>query len=171
MLGPAPVSSLPPSDLSWLRRQARRLLDRRARAHMDSADAVQEVQLRALRNRPRFPDRARRRGWMKRVLRNLLASEGRRRDPVDFVPDSPDPRDPAGGPSAVARRREDSGYARELLRVLSERDRRVVELRVQEGRPFAEVAADLGLRSEGHARVIFQRAMAKLRERGDRRHG
>ena len=144
------------------------MLGRKASGQMDSADAAQEVQLRALKNRPHFPDRARRRGWMRTVLRNVIAGEGRRQQIVDFGSSVPDPVDGESSPSSVAALREESGYVLTLLHVLPERDRRVVELRVLEGRPFAEVAAAVGLNNEAHARVIFQRSLERLRSG---RHG
>jgi RNA polymerase sigma factor (sigma-70 family) len=134
---------------------------------MDSLDAVQEVELRALRNKPEFANEARRRGWLMVVLRNVLFSEGRRHAVVAFDSGMPEPVDGHGSPSAGARAGEEARYALDLLRVLPERDRRVVELRVLEGRPFNEVASVLDLKCEGHARVLFQRSMAKLRDRSD----
>jgi DNA-directed RNA polymerase specialized sigma24 family protein len=101
------------------------------------------------------------------VLRNVITSEGRRRSVVGFDSTIPEPRAAGASASTVAELREDSRYARDRLRVLSERDRCLVELRVLEGLPFSEVAARLGLKSEAHARVVFQRSLQRLRSPAD----
>lgn len=152
----------PESEPTWLRRRARQWMNRRVRRRLDSQDAVQEVYLRAARTQPSFDTTAKRRAWLLRVLRNLLASEARRRSLVTFDSTVPDLRAPGPSPSRPLQVAEESRYARERLRVLSDRDRRVVELRVMEGLPFREVAARLGLGSEAHARVVFQRSIERV---------
>lgn len=157
-----------PLECSWIRRQARRLLDRRTRRHLESTDLVNEVLLREeqARDRVRFPNRGARRGWLLRVLRNLIASEARRRGPIaweDSVSGSPDRIET---PSRIVQENEEARNARRLLHVLSERDRELVHLRVVENESFANIAERLEL-SEGNARVIFHRSLQALRRSAD----
>ena len=111
-----------------------------------------------------FENQGLRRAWLFRVLRNLVISESRRRKLVSFEGEL------AGqgkSPSSLAEEAEGTRCARARLSVLPARDRNLVELRVLEGLPFSEIASRLGLNSEGHARVIFQRSLGQLRRGTD----
>ncbi|MDA1267119.1 MAG: sigma-70 family RNA polymerase sigma factor [Planctomycetota bacterium] len=151
-------------ETTWLGRQARRLLSGRVKDRLSTSDAVQEAQLRAVRSGMNFEDRGLRRAWFLRVLRNLVISESRRRKLVSFEGDLPGQ---GKSPSSLVEEAEGTRCARARLRVLPPRDRNLVELRVLEGLPFSEIASRLGLNSEGHARVIFQRSLGRLRRGTD----
>ncbi len=152
-------------DGSWVRRRARRLLGPALRRLLDTDDLVQEARAVELKEGTpeRFPNRRARRAWLGVVLRNLAAKAARRVDRRDETRSGWSAL--AGrekSPSARLHTSEQRAALRALLRRLDDRDRKVVTLRIVEGLPFREVAARLEL-SEAHARVIFSRAVARLR--------
>ncbi|MFT4540699.1 MAG: RNA polymerase sigma-70 factor (ECF subfamily) [Planctomycetota bacterium] len=159
-----------PLECSWIRRQARRFLNPRLRRGMDSTDLVNSVLLKEEQARSRngsmFPNQQARRGWIATALRNLVVSEARRRRPIDWEDSFFDLPGSENSPSKNVREIEDYCNARKRLRVLSERDRAVVELRVVEEESFERVGARLGI-TETSARVIFHRSLKKLRSSAD----
>jgi RNA polymerase sigma-70 factor (ECF subfamily) len=96
------------------------------------------------------------------VLANFIAQHGRR-----LRTSQPVPENRAGGsrngPSNLLRSEERRAGALRKLEHLSERQRRVVELRLWEDLPFAECGRRLDI-TENLARVTFHRALARLRE-------
>ncbi|TDJ70150.1 MAG: sigma-70 family RNA polymerase sigma factor [Planctomycetota bacterium] len=157
-----------PLECSWIQRQARRLLGGGLRRHLESTDLVNEVLLREeqARDRVRFVNRRARRGWLLRVLHNLIASEARRRGPMAWEDSVSSSAARIETPSRIAQENEEGRNARRLLDALSERDRAVVHLRVVENETFIRIAERLGL-SEGNARVIFHRSLQALRRSAD----
>lgn len=150
---------------SWLRRRARGLLSPRLRRWMDSGDLAQEAYLlarRDLRGRE-FSGESGFRSWLWVVLRNLVAGKARRM-PADQAGEVSWSRLPGREPSPSTGLRaldQDREVARRL-RILPEKERAVVTLRIVEELPFREISARLGL-SEGAARVAFHRSIHKLR--------
>jgi len=159
-----------PLESSWIRRQARRLLTPSLRRGMDSTDLANSVLLKEKESREggrtTFPNRTARRGWLATVLRNLVVSESRRRPAIQWEESFENTPGSEPSPSTGLREIESNRNARDMLRVLSERDRDVVELRVVEGESFARIGEQLGI-AEGHARGIFHRSLKKLRTEHD----
>lgn len=156
-----------PDDLgkqhTWLKRRARPLMGSRLRAWMESGDLAQETQREAWRALAgkRFANHRAFRGWLLKIMSRLAAKEARRRglglvgEDLSCVPD--------GGrtPSRVAAVRDSGRWIRGRLQTLSERDRQVVLARIVDDESFAAIAERLGI-SEGNARVIFHRSLARL---------
>lgn len=152
-------------EQSWLRRRARGLLSPRLRRWMDSGDLAQEAWLLARRDMRgrRFSGESGFRSWLWAILRNLAAGKARRLPPdqAGEVSWSRLPgREPA--PSSGLRALDQEREVARRLRILPEKERAVVTLRVVEELPFREISARLGL-SEGAARVTFHRSIQKLR--------
>lgn len=168
-----PASEKPPGgfpEKTWLHRQARRLLGSRLRRSVDSTDLVHETHLRVARGPGRtFPNRAALRAWLLRILRNVVAGEGRRRRTVQWEESLGEPVARGTSPSGHAAISEEARNARALMRALPARERQVVSMRVLEDEPFAVIADRLGL-TEGHARVIFHRSLQAMR-RATNGHG
>jgi len=123
-------------------------------------DVLQEALTRVWHspNTPSEPTEFKR--WLYRTMANLARDQRRRRRfraALRFTtsPLSVDPLD------EVERRMGEAALA-EALRSLPERERTAVYFRYLEGVPFGEVGRLLGT-SEGNARVIVHRALAKLR--------
>jgi RNA polymerase sigma factor (sigma-70 family) len=169
MQEPDPGASLD-RDVPWLRRYARGLMGRALRRTHDSLDLVQSALARVLpsyRDRE-FDDSGERRRFLRRAVQNHALYRGRqaRGVPVSgFEPDGLEGHEPAPDFDAILG--EEHAEARARLARLGERARRIVLLRVQQDRPFAEIAEELGMREEA-ARQAFRRAMKRLAgSRGD----
>lgn len=64
--------------------------------------------------------------------------------------------------SMIVRHKELQGRLAEALKELGDKHRRVIELRMFQGRPFVEVAAELGYDKEVTVRSIYLRAVRRL---------
>jgi len=94
------------------------------------------------------------------IRRNLSRSPGGKTpasDPVQWLPS------PLSTPSRHLAKREASAAAISSLARLTDDQRKVVQMRFLEGRPVAEIAAELG-KSEGAAHMLIKRALDKLAE-------
>lgn len=153
-------------DERWMRRTARRLVGPRLRRWMDSSDLVQDAQVArqdappAVRNGPP----AVRRRWLEKVMGNLAASYARRRDlQLSGSGRWNEVAESTRTPDAKALAHEGEVDVRRRLRAMDERARKVILMRVVDDKSFAEIAERLGL-SEGNARVIFHRALERMRK-------
>jgi RNA polymerase sigma factor (sigma-70 family) len=155
------------TDGTWLHAQARRMIGRGARRHLESTDLAQEALLRehGKAGSNRFENRSARRGWLVRTMRNFLVSLHRRRSPFEWTEEQTSLQADQDSPSSAARKVDDDRYACSLLNVLSVRDRKVVRMRF-ENEPFSRISAALGV-SESHARVIFQRSIHSMKRKAD----
>jgi len=153
------------------------------RGRVDSSDMVQETQLRAARHIHQFQGRTEAEwlAWLARIaerevvrqLRQHLGAQKRavgREQPLVNAVDSQDglSRLEAWGqaqssPSQAMLRDERALQLARALAGLPDDYREVLVLRHVEGLPFADVAARLG-RSEGAARVLWTRALKRLRD-------
>ena len=155
------------AERGWLRLRARRMIGPNLRRWVDSEDLVQQVQLDAARQMAgrTFETPAAFRGWLGKILRSRAVELARRRGCVAIESGVPEPRGNTAGPATRCSEQDEARAALRMLGSLSARDRRVVLLRVVEGKSFADVAAECGI-SEVNARVAFNRALGKLRSRG-----
>ena len=153
-------------ERSWLRRQAHRLIGPKMRrwtdsedlAHMAHVEAQRDLEGRSFANRRAF------RGWLRVILGRLASREGRREGGIEVIAAGTS-RLPGRGrsPSQGAALADSGRWLRERIEGLPPRDKRVVLMRVVEDQPFGTIAARLSI-SEGNARVIFHRALKRLRE-------
>lgn len=131
------------------------------RAHAaDAADAVAETYARAMTHidayRPDRPVVC----WLVGILRNVLREQARHREePVGEAP-APAPAD--GDPLSFVLRSEESDGLRVALDRLTADERRVVVMRVVEGRTSAETGVATG-RAPAAVRMIQTRAVRRLR--------
>jgi len=152
------------------------------RGRVDSSDLVQETQLRAARHIGQFQGRteAEWRAWLARIaereivrqLRRHLGAQKRAAGREQPLPDDGNSqagvsrleawRQTHSSPSQALVRRERALLLARVLAELPADHREVLILRHIEGVPFVEVAARLG-RSEGAVRVLWTRALKKLR--------
>jgi RNA polymerase sigma factor (sigma-70 family) len=102
-----------------------------------------------LRNEHRHFDAARRRASLERPMPNDSVLD---LDPRRGAPESP---------STISDRREREAWLRLGLELLRPEDREAILLREQQGLPFEEVGAKLGV-SANTARMRFERALARL---------
>ncbi len=160
--------------LPWIRACVHERLGRKLRQRAETQDFVHEAVVEVLRHGPRFTVSSDEhfRALLGRIVENVLRGKHRRwaaerRDaaqerplPTESVLDLDPRRAPATTASAAVDRREREAWLRLGMELLRPEDREVVELR-QEGLPFEEVGAELGVAANA-ARMRFDRALARL---------
>ncbi len=172
---------------SYLQRLARSQIDSKLRSKISESDLVQETMLSAYRDVTKFRGHTERQfaAWLRQILLHRLhyyvqryvvagKRDVRRECSLDEFDDSQprtnglgrEPRtlvDPSLSPAAILIRQEDSCLLAQHLARLPEDYRAVVILRSFHSLGFSEVAAKLG-RSEGATRMLWVRAVSKLRK-------
>jgi RNA polymerase sigma-70 factor (ECF subfamily) len=142
-----------------------RLIYRSVMNRAEAQDLTQEVFIRALTSLDRFqPTTTPFAGYLAVIARNLLRDRWRRRTPPT-VSDTQSAQlaSSAAGPEQVALIADEQTRIAALLAPLPADYRRVIELRVLDGRPTDEVAALMG-RSPGAIRILQHRAITTLRK-------
>lgn len=149
---------------SWLRHRARRLMGSRLRGWTESGDLAQQVQVEALRTQDQksFANLGAFRGWLLRILRNLAATESRRRGIEQVVGGGPEAPGAERTPSRIVESHDSGTWMRDRLGVLTDSERDVVLGRIVDGHSFRVIGEKLEI-AEGNARTIFHRSMLKLR--------
>jgi RNA polymerase sigma-70 factor, ECF subfamily len=132
-----------------------------------TSDLIQETIVGAWRNFSRFQGRtpAQLRAWMRAILVHASLN-ARRRAPVAHIESGGAAADLPGtgtSPSQAADKTAAQAALDASLAALPQRSRMAIHLRLWDRRPFAEIGAELGI-SEDAARMLFGRALAKLRE-------
>jgi RNA polymerase sigma-70 factor, ECF subfamily len=150
-------------------------------AKVSASDLVQETFLAAGRDFGQFQGRSELelQGWLKGILRNLLANTRRHyrgtgkrqvsREKVRGVVGSRSPADPldvvsssATSPSGRAMRRERADALLLMITSLPDKYRQVIQWRHQEQLSFEAIAGRLGISTEA-ARKVWGRALLRLR--------
>jgi len=147
-------------------RYCRARIGRQERSFASADDAAQEVCLAVLKSLPSYRDQGR--PFLAfvygiaahKVADAHRASSRNRSEPVADVPDSPETE---AGPEQQALRGELSREMVELLRVLPDKQREILLLRVVVGLSAEETATALGS-TPGAVRVAQHRALTKLRK-------
>jgi RNA polymerase sigma-70 factor (ECF subfamily) len=172
----------------WL--LAKSQLDAKLRSKISEADLVQDTMLNAYRDFGRFRGQTERQllAWLRQILIHRLQSyvqyyvltgkrDVRRECSLNEFEEGQAPAngsgrdnatllDPGPSPCAVLIRQEDASMLAERLTQLPNDYRKVVILRSIQCMDFREVAARLG-RSEGATRMLWLRAVEKLRQQVD----
>lgn len=173
---------------NYLQLLASAQLDAKLRARVSPSDVVQETFLEAHRDFPQFRGNSEREflGWLRQILahnlarlveRHILAEKRAVRREVSLegmgaAIERSTARldavlaDGAASPSTSASRREYVVILADQLAEMRPEYREVIVLRHLEGLPFKDVAERTG-RSEGAARMLWLRAINRLREQLD----
>ena len=174
---------------NYLRLLAESQLDRKLRARIGPSDIVQETLIAAYRDYHQFVGRTEREflAWLRRILvhhvfreveRHVLAGrrDVRREVSLEQVQEAVERSgvclqailaDPGLSPSAVVQQEESLVQLADCLTRLAPPHREVLMLRHFQGLPFETVAREMG-RSPGATRVLWLRAIRRLRELYDR---
>jgi len=128
----------------------------------DAEDVTSDVFARAVRSTHTY-DAAKGspRAWLTGIARNAIGDWWRRRKPEDphhELPDAPT----ADDPLAESLRIERIGEVRDVLALLSEREREAISLRFAAELTSTEIGEQLGI-SPTAARMLVHRAVTKLR--------
>jgi len=149
----------------------RKRLRQPLRRRFDTLDLAHSVFAEVIRDLPRFKDRGEVafRHWLyikveskvTSKLRKHLGRRGERREQrlgtVDARPGGEDT------PSVAAAALEEAERVRDVFESLDEDKRRLMQMRLDDGLSFAEIAARLGLPSADAARKRYARCLATLR--------
>lgn len=170
---PSESNGSPELERSWIRRQARKCVRGNLRSTLDASDLTQETLLAAERGKDgkTFAGRGALRAWLRVILRNVAAQHARRRGSrtIPHALSSSVP-DRWTASTSGENAHESQLRVQSMLQHLSDRNRKIVLLRVAENLPFSEIGKRLGM-SETNARVAFNRVIKGLREREERAHG
>ena len=137
--------------------------------HADAEDVAQEAFINAFRKLDQVNTSGSFIGWLLRIARNQFIDKLRREKKFDTtanpyeLDDVPDQRTPES--QAVSAAGVESIFAD-----LRPRERVILELRVFQNMPFAELAEVMGM-SEGNVRLVFHRLITKLRKRFEDKAG
>jgi RNA polymerase sigma-70 factor (ECF subfamily) len=141
----------------------------------DARDLAQEAFLRTYRARATFREGERFMPWFQRILRNACYTHLRRRagvvarsfeapsgvDVLELTPPEPDASD---SPLLALEERERAEVLQAAFAALSERDRRILNLRHHDELPYREIAVRLGI-PIGTVMSRLYHARRRLRER------
>jgi RNA polymerase sigma-70 factor (ECF subfamily) len=131
--------------------------------HADAEDIAQEAFINAFRKIEQVNTSGSFVGWLLRIARNQFIDKLRREKKLDISAtsfetiepaDDMPPEDHAGSAAGVE----------SIFAELKPRERVILELRVFQNMPFAELAEIMGM-SEGNVRLVFHRLISKLRAR------
>lgn len=127
------------------------------RSVAEAEDAAADAFVKALEHMHRFRgDATQLRGWIMRILRNVLIDRSRRARPTTPLEDAPDPPVPDHADAVV-----DSVALRLALATLGEEQRSTVVMRFAVGLTTRETAAALG-KSAGAIEQLQRRGLAAL---------
>ena len=145
-----------------IRRTAYLLVGDRALAE----DLAQETFLHAWRGFDGLRDPAGAKAWLLAILAHQTASWGRKRRhrvvPIDALPASDEPGDPAPGPADAVERREQRRFLADALARLADDGRQILVLRYYAELTVPEIARIIGC-PEGTVKSRLHRALDQLR--------
>jgi RNA polymerase sigma-70 factor (ECF subfamily) len=157
--------------LQWLRQQVRPWAEARLRGELrhklDASDIAQEVCLRVYRAFDRLHANCSTPlllGWARAILQNVITDGFRRCQRELGGAPLPEVVDDTSVPESRAERAEQASRLEQAVAHLPERERRVFQLRFQQGRGNGEVARQLGISMSMVSR-IFYRAIRLLRSK------
>jgi RNA polymerase sigma-70 factor, ECF subfamily len=175
-MDPMAWNALIGSYLPRLRQFAQRHLPPSACGASAADDVVQEAVMRSLRQLHRFEFRHDEAllAYLRKSIRHRIVDEIRRakRRPALVPMGTLEAVDLAASPLERVVARSQTMRYRDSLARLSDRDRRLIVLRVEQGLSYADIAGHLGMRSESAARMGIKRAIQRLGAKmdcGDRR--
>lgn len=165
-MDPTAWNALIGSYLPRLRQFAERHLPSGARGAIAADDVVHDAVIRGIRHRHRFEFRhdGAFLAYLRKSIRHRIVDEIRRarRRPVLVSMGPHESVDRGVSPLGRLIARSHARRYRQLLGRLSDRDRRLIVLRVEQGLSYAEIAGHLGMRTESAARMAIRRAIDRL---------
>lgn len=173
------LTELVQNHLGWLESRIHADLNARLRRRGDTQDYLHDIVVRILKTQTPFVinDEDHFRRILLRMVNNLLTDGGRRVDAqrravarerklptrisVLYLNDPPANHRPPAIPLEQAAADEDAGYLHFALELLVPDERRLIEMREEEGMSFASIGEELGTTDEA-ARKRFSRALKRL---------
>jgi len=154
------------SYLPRLKEFAERHLPAAARSGLGADDVVQDVVMKGIRQRHRFEFRHDEAlmAYLRTSIRHRIVDELRKaqRQPTLGSSRFHEPVYRGASPLGQVIARSHARRYRRALAALRDRDRRLIELRIDHGLSYEEIAARLGMRSESAVRMALRRALDRL---------
>ena len=130
----------------------------------DAEDLLQDLYLKLWQKRDDLPDEAMRDAYLVTMMRNLFVDQRRlkRLDASAELKNGDDPPDERNLDHQIDAR-DEIRQLEGLIRELSERDAKIIQMHVVDDRSYEEIERDTGL-SQGNIRIIVMRTKKKLKE-------
>ena len=130
----------------------------------DAEDLLQDLYLKLWQKRDSLPDEAEREAYLVTMMRNLFVDQRRlkRLDASAELKNEEGPPDERSLDRQIDARDEVT-QVEGLIRQLSERDAKIIQMHLVDDRSYEEIERDTGL-SQGNVRIIVMRTRKKLKE-------
>ena len=130
----------------------------------DAEDLLQDLYLKLWQKRDNLPDEAMREAYLVTMMRNLFVDQRR----LKHVDASAELKNEEGPPDerSLDRQidaRDEVTQVEGLIRQLSERDAKIIQMHLVDDRSYEEIERDTGL-SQGNIRIIVMRAKKKIKQ-------
>ena len=130
----------------------------------DAEDLLQDLYLKLWQKRDNLPDEAMREAYLVTMMRNLFVDQRR----LKHVDASAELKNEDGPPDerSLDRQidaRDEVTQVEGLIRQLSERDAKIIQMHLVDDRSYEEIERDTGL-SQGNIRIIVMRTKKKLKQ-------
>jgi RNA polymerase sigma-70 factor (ECF subfamily) len=130
----------------------------------DAEDLLQDLYLKLWQKRDDLPDEAMREAYLVTMMRNLFVDQRR----LKHVDASAELKNEEGPPDerSLDRQidaRDEVRQMEGLIRQLSERDAKIIQMHLVDDRSYEEIERDTGL-SQGNIRIIVMRTKKKLKQ-------
>jgi RNA polymerase sigma-70 factor (ECF subfamily) len=130
----------------------------------DAEDLLQDLYLKLWQKRDDLPDEAMREAYLVTMMRNLFVDQ-RRLKHVDVSAELKNEEGPPDERSLDRQidARDEVTQVEGLIRQLSERDAKIIQMHLVDDRSYEEIERDTGL-SQGNIRIIVMRTKKKLKQ-------
>ena len=130
----------------------------------DAEDLLQDMYLRLWQKREDLPDEAMKEAYLVAMMKNLFVDQRRHKriDASEDIEAHASPPDERSLDEQIDSR-DEVQQVEGLIRQLSERDAKIIQMHLMEDRSYEEIESDTGL-SQGNIRIIVMRAKKKLKQ-------
>ena len=130
----------------------------------DAEDLLQDTYLKLWQKRDDLPDEAMKEAYLMTMMKNLFVDQQRHKriDASEDIEAHASPPDERSLDEQIDSR-DEVKQVEGLIRQLSERDAKIIQMHMMEDRSYEEIESDTGL-SQGNIRIIVMRAKKKLKQ-------
>ena len=131
---------------------------------LDAEDLLQDMYLKLWQKRDDLKEEADTQAYLVTIMKNLFVDQRRHKriDASEDIEAHASPPDERSLDEQIGSRDEVQQVER-LIRQLSERDAKIIQMHLMEDRSYEEIESDTGL-SQGNIRIIVMRAKKKLKQ-------
>ena len=130
----------------------------------DAEDLLQDTYLKLWQKRDDLPDEAMKEAYLVTMMKNLFVDQRRHKriDTSEDIEAHASPPDERSLDEQIDSR-DEVKQVEGLIRQLSERDAKIIQMHLMEDRSYEEIESDTGL-SQGNIRIIVMRAKKKIKQ-------